>query len=95
MTSPTPRRRRRSRSQWSHLLSEQSTSGLSQQAFCARHNLGLSTFGKWKRVLDGVDASPPSPATFVEVPLSDVVTQPGYEIELDLGEGMRFRFRRG
>lgn len=95
MTSSTPRRRgRRTRSQWSQLIREQASSGLSQQAFCARHNLGLSTFGKWKRKLDGIEALPLSAPAFVELPLNTQALEAGYEIEFDLGEGMRFRFRR-
>ena len=92
MTSTTPRRRRRrTRSQWSRLMNEQASSGLSQQAFCTQHNLGLSTFCKWRRVLERVDVSP---VGFVEIPLAGVDSKPGFELELELGEGMRFRFRR-
>jgi hypothetical protein len=76
-------------------MSEQTSSGLSQQAFCARHDLGLSRFGKWKCLLDGVDVSQQSTPSFVELPLRDGASPPSYEIELDLGEGMHFRFRRG
>ena len=96
MTSSTSKRRdRRTRSQWSGLISEQASSGLSQQAFCEQHDLGLTTFYKWKRKLDDVGVLQLSPGAFVEVPLNDVASQPGFELELELGEGMRLRLRRG
>ena len=96
MTSPISSRRvRRTRAQWSQLVKEQAASGLSQQAFCSRKGLGLSTFIKWKRQFNGVSASSVKPVAFVELPVSGSVSQPGFEVELELGEGMRFRFRRG
>ena len=96
MTSSTPKRRhRRTGSQWSRLISEQASSGLSEQAFCTRHDLGLSTFYKWKRKLNDVGTLQPSPGAFIEFPLSDDASQPGFELELELGEGMRLRLRRG
>ena len=96
MTSPiSVRRARRTREQWSQLVKEQAASSVSQQAFCRQHDLGLSTFIKWERQFNGVSPSSVEPVGFVELPVSGSTSQPGFEVELELGEGMRFRFRRG
>lgn len=38
-------------SQWRQLVSEQEASGLSQTEFCKQHNLVVSTFGYYRRVI--------------------------------------------
>ncbi len=96
MSSTTSNRRvRHTRAQWSQLISEQAASGLSQQAFCREHDLGVSTFIKWKRKFNGVSTSSGNPVGFVELPVGGSVSQPDFEVELELGEGVRLRFRRG
>ena len=77
MTSPiSARRARRTRGQWSQLVREQAASSVSQQAFCRQHDLGLSTFIKWKRQFNGVSPSSVKPVGFVELPVGGSVSQP-------------------
>ena len=90
------RRPRRSRTYWSRVVAEQDASDLSARAFCAERDLGLRTFLRWKRKLNG-SAQAPSPAPFVELAVPGVAPPPsarGWEVELELGEGVRLRFRR-
>lgn len=99
-------KRRHSRhpaSQWQAWVDEQAQSGLSQQAFCRQVGLPVSSFKLWKRRLAG-DAPMPyhraaEPALFapVSVPEEDAISDEprGWEIELDLGDGVCLRLRRG
>jgi len=85
------RRVRRHRAQWQRLIEEQAASGLTQHAFCTRRRLAYATFCSWKRRLrDDVDAQPPG---FVEVGL-DEAPMPGWDVELELGDGVVLRVRR-
>ncbi|WP_293647985.1 IS66 family insertion sequence element accessory protein TnpA [Thiolapillus sp.] len=43
--------RRRNKTEWQRLIDEQTTSGLSQKAFCQQVGIPLATFGYWKRKL--------------------------------------------
>ncbi|HEY5658182.1 MAG TPA: IS66 family insertion sequence element accessory protein TnpB [Myxococcota bacterium] len=85
------RRVRRDRAQWQRLIEEQGASGLTQQAFCTRRRVAYATFCTWKRRLrDEVNGQPPG---FVEVDL-DEAPMPGWDVELELGEGIVLRVRR-
>ena len=85
------RRVRRDRAQWQRLIEEQAASGLTQQAFCTRRRVAYATFCTWKRRLrDEVNAQP---LGFVEVDL-DEAPMPGWDVELELGEGIVLRVRR-
>ena len=54
--------RRRSAAQWQTLVGEYAASGLSQQAFCERRGVALSTFCQWRRRLAAQTAeSAPAP----------------------------------
>lgn len=91
------RRPRRSRAQWGHLIAEQAASGLSARAFCEQHGLALRTFERWERKLNR-PARSPTPA-FLELPLPEpgatpMPAAPGWELELELGDGTRLRLRR-
>lgn len=95
-TTSVSRRPRRSRAHWIRLIAEQAASDLSPRAFCAERNLGLRQFLRWKHKLNGAAESSSSPA-FVELPGPESAaapSTPGFELELELGEGMRLRFRR-
>lgn len=91
---------RRTRSQWQHLITTQQASGLSQKVFCQQQGVALATFGSWKRKLkpadivkaeNGADASIPD--SWIELPAvgSSVRVTPGWQIELDLGNGVCLR----
>jgi len=45
------RHERRSREQWSVIIEDQATSGLSIAEYCQSNNVGLASFAKWKRRL--------------------------------------------
>jgi len=102
-------KRRHSRhpaSQWQAWVDEQAHSGLSQQAFCRQAGIPVSSFKLWKRRLAGEAPMPyhaaAEPALFAPVSMptaeenDDADDEPrGWEIELDLGDGVCLRFRRG
>lgn len=93
-------RTRRSADQWRALISEQADSGLSQSAFCNRKQIALSTFTNWKRRLAGqAAATGESDDESVSSPWIELGavggSQPGWDIELDLGDGVCLRLRRG
>jgi len=91
------RYRRRSAEQWQELIDEQADSGLSQRVFCQQKRLSLSTFSLWKRRLAGSEpeqtgeSQDPSPW----IDLGDLGSgKSGWDIELDLGDGICLRLRR-
>ena len=90
---------RRSAKQWQSLITEQAECGLSQSAFCKRERLALSTFSLWKRRLSGSECEP-EPAGQSEDPCTWIDLgqmgsgQSGWDIELDLGDGVCLRLRR-
>ena len=91
-------RPRRTAKQWQALITEQAECGLSQSAFCKRKRLALSTFSLWKRRL--LEAEPESadqvenPSTWID--LGQLASDRScWDIELDLGEGVCLRLRRG
>lgn len=91
MTSETTRRRiRRSKSEWQQLIAEQAQSGLSQIAFCQAKGLGLASFQNWKRRL----AVPVVEETWLDLGQLGERAAVGWDIELDLGDGLCLRLRR-
>lgn len=101
----TARKPRRSRAQWQRLMSAYEASGQSQQVFCREHDVALSTFARWRRILAGQTAptaaeprgEPERLFTELTVPLSgrSLGDAPPWEVELALGAGMVLRMRRG
>ena len=99
MESPTilPRRRRirRSQKQWCELLDRFNRGDQTQEQFCTEHNLGLSTFGRWRKRLRQPSPMASSNALFVELEQN---TPPpstqSWDVELQLGGGMCLRLRR-
>jgi len=90
-------RRRRTRAQWQRILSAQSASGLTQQAYCKRHAISQASLSRWKRALSGIQPvglTEPGP-TFVELSPSAAVVGMRWEVELELGDGVYLRLRRG
>jgi len=89
---------RRTAEQWRSLIAEQSESGLSQAAFCKRKRLSLSTFSLWKRRLaePGVLAATQKEDEATWIDLGQLASsRAGWDIELDLGDGVCLRLRRG
>lgn len=89
----TPRRQhvRRSREAWQRLLDAQASSGQSQRDFCQQRSIGLSSFQYWKRRLR---ASAPEPSSWIDLGQLTTPSSHGWEIELDLGDGLCLRLRR-
>ncbi len=95
---------RRDRQAWQALMRRYEASGQSQVAFCRRHGIALSSFARWRQLLSGgaVASQKPAPAAvrapapmFMEMPHPDVaVASSGWEIELQLGDGVLLRLRR-
>lgn len=89
-------RPRRSRTHWQRLLDAQSASGLSQQAYCARHHIAYSSFCRWKRELASVERNASSVGTspFVELTVPAPAAESRWEVELEFGNGVFLRLRR-
>ena len=91
MSDTTRRRPRRSRSEWQQLIDEQAHSGLTQASFCQTKGLVLSSFQNWKRRL----ALPsPQESNWLDLGRLGESTTAGWDIELDLGDGLCLRLRR-
>ena len=93
ITIPSSAHRRRTRAQWQRVVAAQMASGLSQAAYCARHRIAYSSFCRWKRELSRQESSV-SPA-FIELTTATPVSASGWDIELELGDGVVLRLRRG
>lgn len=91
-------RTRRTADQWRTLIAEQASSGMSQEAFCKHKRLALSTFANWKRRLASEptveNERAPDPSRWIDLG-SLGGTGAGWDIELDLGNGVCLRLRRG
>ena len=95
--------KRRSKIEWRQLIDEQAASGLSQKAFCDQRGIPLATFGYWKRKLRAEPPSTPtgsgtdtvSLADWIELPTRGLVSDGGWQIELELGNGLCLRLRQG
>ena len=91
--------------QWQGLVEEQAASGVRKAAFCASRGIAKSTFQLLKRRLKGESSISQYRSSLgaMFAPLSVAVAEPprgaegecGWEIELDLGDGVCLRFRRG
>jgi len=92
MSGQVARRARRSRDDWQRLVSEQAESGLTQTAFCEAKGLSLASLQYWKRKLaDDRETTPAAP--WVDLGTL-AATTPGWDIELQLGDGIWLRLRR-
>ena len=86
--------RQRSRSEWQRLVAGWPRSGLTQEAYCARHGISVGSLQRWRRLL-AEDAEPGSRASspvseFVPVTLiGDRPAPAGAELTLVLTDGLR------
>jgi hypothetical protein len=92
MTRGIGRRARRSGGEWKKLIDAFDRSELSVPAFCDQHQLGYSTFRKWRRHLSKPLGAMP------ETPLIELTRlpspSPAWDVELELGSGVVLRVRR-
>ncbi|HHC71605.1 MAG TPA: IS66 family insertion sequence hypothetical protein [Thiotrichales bacterium] len=96
--------KRRTKAEWQRLIDEQAASGLSRKAFCEGSGIALSTFAYWKRKLrterDGGPTQHPEGATgvsladWIELSTHGPASGGGWQIELDLGNGICLRLSR-
>ena len=77
----------RSEAEWNSIMADFERSGLSRREFCESRGLSLKTFGNWRRrlCLGGGKGS------FVELAPPAVS---GWDVELELGDGVVLRVRR-
>ena len=91
MSATTHADKRRDREEWQRLITQQQSSHLSQKAYCQEHGLGLSTFQYWKRKLRTAGL----PVTWLELPPAvDGSLVAGWDIELELGNGVCLRLKQ-
>jgi len=92
MAGETARRARRSSDEWKKLMEAFGQSDLTAPAFCDQHELGYSTFTKWRRNL----SKPPE--AIGESPLIELTSLPSrsrhWDVELELGSGVVLRIHR-
>jgi len=86
--------RQRSRSEWQRLVGGWPRSGLTQEAYCARHGISVGSLQRWRRILaedDAPQVKAAAPATeFVPVRLvGDAPMAPVVELTLVLSDGLR------
>ena len=92
MKETTTQRKRRRREEWQQLIEAQSVSELTQAAFCAANGLSLASFQNWKRRLAAERTVPAEP--WVDLGTLDRPAGSGWDIELELGDGVCLRLRR-
>ena len=84
----------RSAQQWQVIIDDQASSGHSTLQYCQDQGISYPVFCKWRKKLLEQDATESTSL----IDLSGLITrphQPSWDIELDLGEGIALRFRRG
>jgi hypothetical protein len=74
-------------------VSEQAEGGLTQTAFCEAKGISVASLQYWKRKLAD-DVTPPPLAPWVDLGTLSASTSSGWDIELQLGDGICLRLRR-
>jgi transposase-like protein len=88
-------KKRRPQSEWQQIIADYERSGLTQKAFCEQFAIAKSSFYKWRKRLVTQQAVI-EPVPFID--LNTLVQRedtPRWEIELELGNGMRLSLRGG
>ena len=90
MPQSSSSRKRRSKAQWTEILRQFESSGLSSSEFCRREGLASSSFQRWRRRLDRKRAT-----EFVELLPAAVHSEPplGWSLDVALPNGVCLRFR--
>ena len=94
MEQKPKRNKRRTPSQWQALFAEQSSSGLSVQAFCKVHGIGVSTFSRWKSRLVSEPHLVEQTKHFIELSPPSISTETSWDVELALGSDIVLRIAR-
>jgi len=82
-------RKRRTAKEWGRILRRQRSSGSSRSEFCRRERIPLSSFDRWRQLIEREGAS----ADFVELAPAATVRQESWELEIALPNGVQLRFR--
>ena len=82
-----PSRVVRSATEWAAIMADFERSGLSRRAFCESRELSLKTFANWRHRLGATGGK----GSFVELAPPAVS---GWDVELELGDGVVLRVRR-
>ena len=86
--------RQRSRGEWQRLVDGWPRSGLTQEAYCARHGISVGSLQRWRRILSEGGAPRPevtaAATEFVPVRLfGGASAAPAAELTLVLSDGLR------
>ena len=91
-TGAVPARIHRSEAEWRRLMSDFESWDGTQVSFCEARGVSLTSFQNWRRRLGLVGRRGVGrPDGFVELAVSP---DPGWEVELSLGDGVVLRVRR-
>ena len=90
-------RTRRTRSEWSQIMTDFEASGLTQRRFCDERGVAYSSFCNWRKRLIQENA----PSSLIELPLElNLAKTPSamgptsdWRVELELGQGIVVRIR--
>lgn len=96
------RRIRRSEATWRELFSRQAASGMRASEFCRREGINKNVFHRWRVALLGSGvrtevvpvAARAQPSSFIDLGALSAPTS-GWEVRLDLGQGMVLSVARG
>ncbi len=89
---------RRTKAQWSKLISDYTKSNLTVSAYCEANHISSASFYHWRSVFRSNDTN--SASSFIELDTSPALKQAvdcppsGPAIELELGNGMTLRVYR-
>ena len=98
--------RRRSAAEWRTLVRAYAKRTGTAPEFCREHGVAVSTLDWWRRRLEKTSGSTvvrskvrsvaaSQPLSFIELPATSSAARTRWDIELELGEGMVLRLRRG
>lgn len=94
--SPERKQVRRGHARWRQLINEQASSGLGQRAFCEQREIAYSSFCHWRRRLKAKPSGSDNAGQvgFVELAPAGSALAEGWEVEVELGDGVWIRLRR-
>ena len=87
-------RRSRTGEEWQQLIRLQTESGLTEAEFCAQRSISLTRFAHWQRRLDHATSDIANDARWLELPSLPTTSPSGWDVELDLGDGLCLRLRK-
>lgn len=86
------RRPRRSRAEWAQIIERFDAGTDSVSAFCRSEGIGVGSFYQWRNTLQTSQAPAPR---FIELEAPFASPPVQWQVELDLGDGVVLRLRRG